>query len=98
MGFNPTNSLKEEGGIFIIGLKLAGPVLATLVICDLVLGVLARTIPQMNVFIVGIPLKIGVTYLIVILSLPIVGWVMVELMRGVNPEVYAILHLIGSGR
>ena len=47
-------------GIFVIGIKLAAPVMVTLILLDVGLGVVSRTvIPSMNIFIVGFPMKIG---------------------------------------
>jgi flagellar biosynthetic protein FliR len=42
-----------------LALKIALPLLAFLMLTDLSLGIIARVMPQMNVFIVGIPLKIA---------------------------------------
>ncbi|SHJ43633.1 flagellar biosynthetic protein FliR [Tepidibacter formicigenes] len=44
--------------IFIYSLKIAIPVIISIFLTNLILGVLARTMPQMNVFVVGMPLKI----------------------------------------
>ena len=40
-----------------IALVLSCPVWASTLIVDFTLGVIARTVPQMNVFVVGIPIK-----------------------------------------
>jgi flagellar biosynthetic protein FliR len=45
--------------LFILALKVAVPLVAFLLLTDLSLGIIARVMPQMNVFIVGIPLKIA---------------------------------------
>ncbi len=45
--------------LFILALKIAVPLVAFLLLTDLSLGIIARVMPQMNVFIVGIPLKIA---------------------------------------
>ncbi|WP_094547404.1 flagellar biosynthetic protein FliR [Petroclostridium xylanilyticum] len=69
------------GDMFIIGFKIAGPVIAAIFITDVALGILARTVPQMNVFIVGMPLKIVigmVTLALVIAVFPIIMDVMVN--------------------
>lgn len=42
-----------------LAFKVALPLLAFLMLSDLSLGIVARVMPQMNVFIVGIPLKIA---------------------------------------
>lgn len=62
------------GGMFVTALKVSLPVVAALFITDLALGVVARTVPQMNVFIVGLPLKIGVGLVLLIVVLPLYIW------------------------
>ena len=61
------------GDLFGMGFQIAAPVLITLLLCDVVLGIVSRVVPQMNVFFVGVPLKIGVGLLAVIISLPTFG-------------------------
>jgi flagellar biosynthetic protein FliR len=53
------------GGIFLTGFKLAAPVMAALMISDLVLGFMNRMVPQLHVFMVSMPVKIslGMTFL-----------------------------------
>lgn len=48
--------------MFIIGLKIGAPAIGVLFITDLALGIMARTVPQMNVFVVGMPLKIMIGF------------------------------------
>ena len=45
-------------GIFITGMKIAMPVTFTILLTNVGLGILARTMPQMNIFVVGIPMHI----------------------------------------
>lgn len=49
-----------SAGIFIIALKIAAPLLAALFLMELALALMARAAPQMNLLIIGFPLKIGV--------------------------------------
>ncbi len=58
------------GALFATAFQIAAPVLVTLILVDVVLGIVARVVPQMNVFFVGIPLKIGVGLAAVIITLP----------------------------
>ena len=44
--------------MFEIALRIAAPIIATIFVADVVLGILSRTIPQMNVFQLGMPLKV----------------------------------------
>ncbi|MDR3592771.1 MAG: flagellar biosynthetic protein FliR [Negativicutes bacterium] len=56
--------------IFIIAFKLTLPVLVALVLTDVALAILARTMPQMNIFIVGVPAKIAVGLFTLAVALP----------------------------
>lgn len=57
--------------IFKLGFRLSMPVFFTIFLLDILLGILVRTIPQMNVFVVGLPFKIFVGIIIILLSLPV---------------------------
>ncbi len=59
------------GNIFVLAIKLAAPVMAALLVTSVVLGVMARIFPQMNVFFVSMPLNIGIGFLLLGLSLPV---------------------------
>ena len=52
-------------GIFLTGMKIAMPVTFAILLTNVGLGILARTMPQMNIFVVGIPMQImiGITML-----------------------------------
>jgi flagellar biosynthetic protein FliR len=43
--------------VLVIGIRIAGPVIAVTVITDIVMGVIGRAAPQINIIIVGMPLK-----------------------------------------
>lgn len=58
---------------FTIGFRLSAPVVAIIFLTDILLGILSRTIPQMNVFVIGLPLKIILGMLIIWLTIPIFG-------------------------
>ncbi|WP_432665040.1 flagellar biosynthetic protein FliR [Wukongibacter baidiensis] len=56
---------------FIIGFKMSAPIIITIFVANVLLGILSRAMPQMNVFMVGMPLKvfIGLVTLFIILPL-----------------------------
>lgn len=57
---------------FTLGVEIALPIVLILVITDLVLGLVARTVPQLNVMILGLPLKILIALGCLALSLPLI--------------------------
>ena len=52
--------LKQVGGLFTLGLALAAPIVVCLLMVELALGVVARNLPQMNMFVIGISVKVVV--------------------------------------
>ncbi|AAC07732.1 flagellar biosynthetic protein FliR [Aquifex aeolicus] len=57
---------------FRLGVKIAMPLILTALILNLVLAVVNRFIPQMNVFMVGLPLQVSIGLIILLLSLPLI--------------------------
>ncbi|WP_164967544.1 fused FliR family export protein/FlhB family type III secretion system protein [Clostridium tetani] len=57
---------------FIMGLKIAIPIVLIIIIAELTLGLVGRAVPQLNVMILGLPLKIIVGLATLILAMPII--------------------------
>lgn len=57
---------------FIMGLKIAIPIVLIIIITELTLGLVGRAVPQLNVMILGLPLKIIVGLTTLILAMPII--------------------------
>lgn len=77
--------------MFVLGIQLGAPILAVLILASLVMGLLARVFPQLNVFMLSFPLNIGVGFFVMGLTLGLVVLVL-EREFGALPE--RILHLI----
>lgn len=56
--------------IFIIGMQIALPITATILLTDIGLGIVIRAVPQINVFVLGFPIKILVGLIVVYFGLP----------------------------
>ncbi len=61
--------------MFVIAVKIAAPILVVTMTTDIAMGFMARTVPQMNVFIVGLPLKIIAGLIALCLFLPVYLWI-----------------------
>lgn len=66
-GAFPEFIIKTFGQMFIIAFQMSIPIVGMLFLVDIALGMVARTVPQVNVFVVGLPLKILVSFLVMIL-------------------------------
>jgi flagellar biosynthetic protein FliR len=72
------------------GVKLAFPVLAALLIADLGLAILARVAPQLNLFVVGLPLKLLVALGALAVALPVMLPWLAALFRAVPPAMRGV--------
>jgi flagellar biosynthetic protein FliR len=52
--------LKQVSSMFVLGLALAAPVVFCLLLVELALAVIAHSLPQMNMLVIGFPIKIVV--------------------------------------
>lgn len=56
---------------FLVVFQIAAPAAVSLFVVNIALGLMARVAPQMNVFVVGFPLQIGVGLLMLAVSVPL---------------------------
>lgn len=57
---------------FIIGLKIAIPIVLIIILTDLCMGLISRAVPQINVMILGMPVKMLVGMIAISLALPLI--------------------------
>jgi flagellar biosynthesis protein FliR len=78
-------------GIFVSALEIAAPVMLALLITDVAFGMVSRVMPQLNVFAVGFPMKVGVSLLVVSVSLPFLGsWMANQLSSSVGTALMSL--------
>ncbi len=70
------NLMAVFGNIFAIGFKIAAPIIAAILITDIALGTISRMVPQLNVFVIGMPLKILVGVVILMVTIPMFLYVL----------------------
>ncbi|MBO8167988.1 MAG: flagellar type III secretion system protein FliR [Thermoanaerobacteraceae bacterium] len=81
--------------MFALAFKIAAPVLAVLLISDLSLGLVARTVPQLNVFMLGFPLKAGLGMLVVALILPMLSGIVSDMLLQMKKDLLLIMRSLG---
>lgn len=59
--------------LFLLGVRFAGPVIATVLLANVALAVLGRAAPQLNVLAVAFPIQIGLGLLVLAGSIPLIG-------------------------
>lgn len=81
---------------FLVAVSLAMPVIAAILLVDIGLGLLNRAVPQINVFIVGFPVKIGVGLAVVALGLPFYLQIVKRLFGTSGALIEALVGLLRS--
>ncbi len=58
-------------GLFLLGFKIGLPVMGAIFLSDVALGIIAKLIPQINVFVIGFPIKIMLGLFVLIAFFPV---------------------------
>jgi len=77
--------------MFILGFRLALPAAGVLLVVDLAFALVARAVPQMNVFIVGMPAKIIIGMTTVALLMPIMAILVGQIITGTDLGVHQLI-------
>ena len=56
--------------LFVVGLKVGAPLVVALLAANFAMGLMARSVPQMNVFVVGFPFTIGLGLVFLVIGFP----------------------------
>ena len=62
--------LEAGGHMFLLGMKIMLPIVATLLLLNIMVGVFTRSAPQLNVFSFGFPITITATIVLLYLTVP----------------------------
>lgn len=77
---------------FLIVFRIAAPVVAALFLTNVALAFMARVAPQMNVFVVGLPIQVGVGLIMMAISIPLLATVGPELFQTVAQQMDAVMR------
>jgi flagellar biosynthesis protein FliR len=87
--------IRLSAQVLVIGLQLAAPVMTVTIVCDVVLGLIARAAPQINIMIVGMPLKILVGFFCMSVSFYFLPHLLGDLYMNMHHDLFALLHRLG---
>lgn len=91
--FSAETLLTLTSQLIVIGIQLALPIYGAMLLTDITLGLLARVAPQVQVFFLGLPAKIGLGMMGFSLTLAIILPKLTDYMRSIGPW---MLKLLGS--
>lgn len=82
--------------MFLIALQIALPIVGALLLVDIALGILAKTVPQLNIFAVGFPIKIFVGFILLLLTMPIFFYLLHILFQKIVISMSQLIRLLGG--
>ncbi|WP_017753769.1 flagellar biosynthetic protein FliR [Calidifontibacillus oryziterrae] len=82
--------------MFVIAFQMAIPIVGCLFLVDVALGITARTVPQLNIFVVGLPLKILVSFILLAIILPAFIILFQNLFESMIIAMRNLMQIIGS--
>ena len=80
--------------VFVMAFRLSAPVFSVLVLTSLSLGIVARTVPQINIFFVGLPLKIGLGLTTLAIVLPAMAMIFRSMFEKLIQDIWRLLYLM----
>lgn len=80
--------------VFMIAVKISAPIMAVLLFTNVALGVVARTVPQINIFIVSFPLQISIGLLFMGLTAPVFAQLVQRFFLGMTGKISLLLRLL----
>lgn len=89
-----TRLLDLGGQMFVIAIKVGAPIIAVMLLTTVALGIVARTVPQMHIFIVAMPVKIVIGLVFLAITLPFFVSFVINMFGGIGADITALLKLM----
>jgi flagellar biosynthetic protein FliR len=80
--------------MFVLGLKVAAPIMIALFLSNLCLGIVARTVPQVNILMIGFPVNIGIGLILFGLLLRNLAPFLTDLTRETGESMMQLIRLM----
>lgn len=84
------------GQLFVLGLKIASPIMGIILMVELAMALVARTVPQMNILMVGLPVKVLLGLVALQTLLPAISFMILKHLPDVEHNIGNVLHLLGK--
>jgi len=85
---------KMVSDMFLLGFRISVPIILTTLLTDLTLGIISRTIPQLNVFMIGMPAKIFVGIFTLLIMLPMYLAIIDFMFNRMNADIFRLMKFM----
>lgn len=85
---------RRSADMFVLAIKIALPIAGAIFFIDIILAFLARAVPQMNLFVIGLPVKIMAGLILLYILMPVLNDFYIEVLMNVINEIPALFRLL----
>ena len=90
------NLTELSASVFVIGLQIGAPLIVALFLANAIVGLLARSVPQIQVFVVGFPLTLLLGFLFLLFGMPFYGQAVHKMFEMFDTQLFSVLQLLGG--
>ncbi|MGE5498261.1 MAG: flagellar biosynthetic protein FliR [Syntrophothermus sp.] len=88
--------LRYSAAVFVIAIKMAAPIMVSYFLVHIAEGIISRAIPQMQVFFVTQPVKLGLGFVLLMFVLPIYVYFIRNLLEGFEGNLFTLMRAMGA--
>jgi flagellar biosynthetic protein FliR len=78
--------------IFVIMIKIASPIIATIFIVNLAMAIMGRAVPQLNVLVTSFPVTILIGMVVLVIAMPMMSSEMNYLMENTSEQLFKLMR------
>ena len=90
------NLTELSASVFVIGLQIGAPLIVALFLANAVVGLLARSVPQIQVFVVGFPLTLMLGFLFLFFGMPFFAQAVHQMFEKLDTQFFEASKLLGG--
>lgn len=90
--------MRLAANMFVVAVKVGAPLIAVMLMVSVALGMVARTVPQIHIFIVAMPLKIVIGLVFLLMVSPYLTAYLIALFSSYQVTLYDLIRLMALAR
>jgi flagellar biosynthetic protein FliR len=88
--------ISSFNAMFTFAFQMAAPIVGALFLTDVAMGIISKAVPQVNIFIVGLPLKILVAFMLMVILIPGYLFLFQKLFADLFRSMNTLLKILGG--
>ena len=90
------NLTELSASVFVIGLQIGAPLIVALFLANAIVGLLARSVPQIQVFVVGFPLTLMLGFIFLFFGMPFFAQAVHQMFEKLDTQYFEAIKLLGG--